>query len=144
MARNTNKNPRVFISYSWTSPEHEKWVLYLATKLYADGIYVVMDKFDLHAGHDTHAYMEKMVTDKSISKVLLVCDLQYARKAEKRKGGVGTEVQIISREIYEKVEQDKFIPIVVEYDKQNKPALLKGSDVPLVAEYGDEIGDVSE
>jgi hypothetical protein len=29
----TLKPPKVFISYSWTTPEHESWVLELATRL---------------------------------------------------------------------------------------------------------------
>ena len=61
------KNPKVFISYSWSSSDHEKWVLNLAEKLRGDGIDVILDKWDLGVGHDKYAFMERMVTDKDIS-----------------------------------------------------------------------------
>jgi hypothetical protein len=50
------------------------------------------------------------------------------RKADTRKRGVGTESQIVSKEVYEKVKQSKFIPIVCEFsDDENPfvPAFLK-------------------
>ena len=60
--------------------------------------------------------MEKMVTDPEIRKVILVCDKAYVDKADGRSGGVGTEAQIISGEIYAKQAQDKFVAIVTERD----------------------------
>jgi len=56
-----------------------------------------------------------------MSKVLVVCDKAYAEKADKRKGGVGTETHIISAEVYQKVRQEKFIPIIRERDEQGTP-----------------------
>src|ERR1039458_9658602 len=38
-----------------------------------------------------------MIHDESIAKVLVICDLGYQAKADDRKGGVGTETQLISR-----------------------------------------------
>ena len=35
--------PKAFISYSWTSPEHQQWVLDLATQLRESGVVVVFD-----------------------------------------------------------------------------------------------------
>jgi hypothetical protein len=64
--------------------------------------------------------MESMVTDPSITKVILVCDRVYADKADGRSGGVGTEAQIISGEIYESTTQDKFVAVVVERDDEGK------------------------
>jgi TIR domain len=113
--------PRLFVSYSWTSPQHAEWVLLLATELRESGVDVVLDKWDLKEGHDAHAFMESMVTDPSITKVLLICDRAYADKADGRSGGVGTEAQIISSEIYEKTTQDKFVAVVVEKDENGKP-----------------------
>ena len=56
------ENPKLFISYSWTSPDHEQWVLNLATELRESGIDVILDKWDLKEGHDANAFMERMVT----------------------------------------------------------------------------------
>lgn len=115
--------PKLFVSYCWSSPDHEQWVIDLATELTQSGVEVVLDKWDLKEGHDAVAFMEKMVTDSSIKKVLIVCDRAYAEKADGRKGGVGTETQIISREVYESTSQDKFAAVVAERDEAGKPFL---------------------
>jgi len=65
--------------------------------------------------------MERMVADSSISKVLLICDKAYKERADGRKGGVGTETQIISPEIYKTREHSKYIAIVAERDPDGKP-----------------------
>jgi hypothetical protein len=54
---------------------------------------------------------------------LVICDRIYAEKADARKAGVGTESQIISQEVYQKVEQSKFIPIVCEFTDDSNPFL---------------------
>jgi hypothetical protein len=115
--------PKLFVSYSWTSPDHEAWVLNLATDLRESGIDVIFDKWDLKEGHDAHAFMEKMVTDPKVNKVLLICDKAYVDKTDGRTGGVGTEAQIISGEIYEKQSQDKFVAIVRERSSDGKAYL---------------------
>ena len=112
--------PRLFVSYSWSSPDHETRVLRLATDLRESGVDVILDKWDPREGHDAHAFMEKMVTDPEIKKVVLVCDKAYVEKTDERTGGVGTEAQIISPEIYEKQDQDKFVAIVTERDEHGK------------------------
>jgi len=50
--RGSTEQPKVFISYSWSSPQHEQWVLDLAERLSGDGIIVVLDKWDLKEGQD--------------------------------------------------------------------------------------------
>lgn len=111
--RNT---PKVFISYSWTNESHQKWVIGLGEKLRANGIDVILDVWDLKQGQDKYKFMEQMVTDETITKVLIICDKKYKEKSDMSKGGVGTESQIISSEVYNKVQETKFIPIVVEYE----------------------------
>jgi len=117
------KNPKVFISYSWSNHQHEQWVIELATELMQNGVDVIFDKWDLKEGNDAIAFMEKMVTDPEIKKVIIVSDRVYAQKADSRKGGVGTETQIISKEIYDKVDQDKFVAVVAEKDEHGEPYL---------------------
>ena len=112
--------PKLFISYSWTTPDHEAWVVRLAEDLRGNGVEVVLDKWDLKEGQDSHAFMEKMVTDPEIKKVLLICDKEYVARANGRTGGVGTETQIITREIYEKQDQTKFVAVVTERDEAGK------------------------
>ena len=115
--------PRVFISYSWTSPDHLEWVVQLAEKLCGDGIDVILDQWDLKEGHDKYHFMEQMVSDPDVGTVLAISDQLYAEKADGRKGGVGTETQIISKEIYESTKQEKFVPIVRERDDDGKECL---------------------
>lgn len=121
MANDTSNPPRVFISYSWTNDPHIEWVADLGERLMNDGIDVVLDQWSLKDGQDLNAFMEQMVTDSSIKRVLIVCDAQYATKADSRKGGVGTESQIISQEVYERVDQEKFVPLIRERDDRGQP-----------------------
>ncbi|MBO0333366.1 TIR domain-containing protein [Sneathiella sp. CAU 1612] len=113
--------PKLFISYSWSNVEHEKRVLGLAAGLVESGVDVILDKWDLKEGHDAVAFMEKMVTDKSIKKVAIITDKTYAAKADGRAGGVGTETQIISKEVYDKQNQGKFVAVVMEKDDDGNP-----------------------
>ena len=57
---------KLFISYSWTSQDHETWVLNLAKELVENGVHVVIDKWDLKEGQDSYSFMEKMVSDTEI------------------------------------------------------------------------------
>ncbi|MDE2461917.1 MAG: TIR domain-containing protein [Gammaproteobacteria bacterium] len=113
----------MFISYSWSSPGHQARIRQWAERLRGDGVDVVLDIWDLKEGDDKYAFMEKMVTDVSVSHVLVFSDSEYAEKADARKAGVGTESQIISREIYSKIQQSKFIPIVCEFNQRGEPLL---------------------
>jgi hypothetical protein len=113
--------PRAFISYSWTNPIHEDWVINLAERLVSDGVDVVIDKWTLKEGQDKFNLMESMVKATDIDKVLILLDSKYADKANERSGGVGTETQIISPQIYENVSQEKFIPIIAERDEKGNP-----------------------
>src|ERR1700730_2772626 len=108
--------PKVFISYSWTSNEHQQWVLDLATALRDNGVDAILDKWDLKEGHDANAFMERMVTDETVEEVIIVLDRKYADKANARKGGVGTETQIITPQIYASADQNKFVGVVSEVD----------------------------
>ena len=122
-------NPKVFISYAWASKDYEAKVLSFASQLVGDGIDVVIDKWDMNEGNDTYSFMERCVTDPSITNVLMLIDPVYASKADAHTGGVGTETQIISAKVYQEVTQDKFIPIVFERDEDGtvcKPTYLQG------------------
>ena len=64
--------------------------------------------------------MEQCVTNHEIDRVLIICDKSYAEKADFRTGGVGDKIIIISPEVYGKVQQEKFIPVIVELDDYKK------------------------
>ncbi len=95
--KNRIEHPKIFISYAWGSQEHDEKVIALATNLKGDGIDVIFDKWQLKEGNDTFKFMEKSVLDESITNVLILIDPIYAKKANERAGGVGTETQIICR-----------------------------------------------
>lgn len=121
-------NTKVFISYSWHPEENKVRVQQLAERLMSDGVDVTLDVWSLKDGQDKYAFMEKMVADSEIKKVLIICNSDYAEKANARKGGVGTESTIMSDEIYSKVEQTKFIPILFEKESNGvicKPHFLR-------------------
>lgn len=115
--------PKVFISYAWSSEECRQKVLSFADQLINDGVDVLLDRY-LAPG----AFMESSVNDESVTNVLILMDKVYTEKANKRQGGVGTETQIISPELYGKVEQTKFVPVLFERDENGEictPTFLK-------------------
>lgn len=114
---------KVFISYSWGSEQYQKRVIELAERLVSDGVDIALDVWDLKKGHNLHKFMESMVSSEAISKVLLIVDKEYQRKANEGSGGVGVETEIVSAQIYNKADQDKFIPIVFEQDENGNPYL---------------------
>lgn len=121
--------PKVFVSYSWTNQAHTDRILEWCRRLVGDGVDVAIDRWSLSEGHDKYAYMERMVVDPTITHVLIFSDRAYAEKANDRAKGVGTESQIISAEIYGRTTQDKFLPIVCEFDANGEPCVpvfLKG------------------
>jgi hypothetical protein len=88
---------RVFISYSWESPEHIAWVRQLATDLKARGLDVWFDKWEIKLGDNILKSMEAGLLEADY--VLLVCTEDFADKANARTGGVGYEQAIVSTEI---------------------------------------------
>lgn len=126
----TAKNPKVFISYAWTSDEYREKVIAFASRLRQDGIDAILDAWDLKGGQNKYAFMEKMVTDPEVEKVLILCNEVYAEKADARKGGVGEETMIITPQVYAKADQTKFIPVIFERNADGErciPTYLKSN-----------------
>lgn len=121
--------PRVFISYSWTSPDYKERVLHLAGHLVTDGVDVILDRWHLRPGDDAYAFMERAVRDPEVDHVLILCDPMYVARADDREGGVGAETLIISPAVYGEARQTKFIPVLMERDPDGaavKPVYLSG------------------
>ncbi|MBL4746297.1 MAG: TIR domain-containing protein [Flavobacteriaceae bacterium] len=114
--------PKLFISYSWTSPEYIDQIKVIAERLIREHrIDVILDQFDLKDGEDAYAYMERMVTDDSVKKVAVFSDKMYTEKANARKSGAGTEAQIISSELYNNAKNNKYVLVLMENDEDNRP-----------------------
>lgn len=123
----TNK-PKVFVSYSWDPPSNQKNVFELIRKLESDQISVVYDKKDLFPGQDMNYFMESMLTSDEIDAVIIVCNRDYAEKANSRKGGVGYESELIITEVKSNPLQRRYIPVVMEHDENGElplPIFLK-------------------
>ena len=71
---------------------------------------VILDQWDLKYGDDLPHFMETAVRESDF--VLLVCTPEYARKSNEGKGGAGYEKRIVTGEMFQSVNQSKFIPIV--------------------------------
>lgn len=112
--------PRVFISYSWDSPAHQKWVLDLADELIRHGIDVIVDKRNLYPGEEITEFIERGIRECDV--FLMVCSDRYTEKAKGRIGGVGLETVISSATFLHARKTKKFIPAV---RNNTKPAASK-------------------
>ncbi len=121
--RRNSRKPTIFISWSESSLDHKRWVEYLVKCLCADGIKVVWDAWDLREGHNKYEFMLRIIKDPAIKRVLIICDYIYKAKADKGSDGVGVETRIIQQYVLENPAQEKFIPIVREFDENQKPCV---------------------
>jgi hypothetical protein len=118
--------PRVFISYSWDSNEHKKWVRELAEELSKYDMEVILDQSHILGGDETTRFMEQGITEATIR--LLVCTENYTIKANGRvPGGVGYETIITTNEYQQCApeERARFIPVI------RSNSLPKGKKLPI-------------
>ncbi|MEJ1962947.1 MAG: toll/interleukin-1 receptor domain-containing protein [Gammaproteobacteria bacterium] len=107
--------PKVFMSYSWETPEHKQWVSQLGAYLRSKGIDVILDQWHLRPGGDMVVFMQQSLQD--ANRVLVICTPTYVEKAARRTGGVGFEHMIVTGQMMKDLGTTKFIPIV--FDTQN-------------------------
>ena len=100
---------KVFISYCWE--QYDKFVEALATKLLSN-YDVIFDKWEIKHGHNMDYFMENSIRE--AEKVFVICEKEYAKKANHRISGVGVETSIISPKVYRNSKQEKFIPVFME------------------------------
>jgi len=86
--------PTAFISYSWDSDTHKKWVSDLGTRLRADGIDTKLDQWHAIPGDQLPHFMEREIRENQY--VIIVCTPKYKVKSDDRKGGVGYEGDIMT------------------------------------------------
>ena len=102
--------PTAFVSYTWESEAHKKWVLELAARLRADGIETILDQWHAIPGDQLPAFMEKAVRESNY--VLVICTPRYKDRSNRREGGVGYEGDIMTGEVFTTKNERKFIPIL--------------------------------
>jgi len=119
---------KIFISYSRSDADYINRVRELALDLANHAMEVELDQWSVTPGDDLIVYMERMVNDLTIDKVIILLDQKYQKKADSRKAGVGVEATIITSQIYadvaEKQGEQRFIPVVMKRDDETGKAFI--------------------
>lgn len=108
--------PRLFISYSHDSAEHEDRVLAFADRLRHDGIDALIDQYDTAPPDGWPMWMDRQIQKADF--VALVCTETYLRRVEGRElpgmgRGVLWEAKLIFNMLYpEDFNVQKFIPVL--------------------------------
>ncbi|MBU4321002.1 MAG: toll/interleukin-1 receptor domain-containing protein [Nitrospinae bacterium] len=103
--------PTVFVSYAHEEPDHDQWVIELASNLRHNAVDASLDAWDLIPGQDTTYFMESQIRNSDF--VILICTPLYAEKSNIPRGGVGYEKNIISAEMLQVSDlRPKFIPVL--------------------------------
>jgi hypothetical protein len=125
--------PKVLISYSHDSPEHEQRVLELADRLRADGIDCTIDQYVVTPAQGWPRWMDKQIRDSDF--VVMVCTETYYQRVmgeeEPGKGlGVRWEGHLIYQAIYRAESMNTtFIPVLFESgDNAHIPAPLQSTN----------------
>lgn len=131
MSTQITNPPKVFISYSWDSPEHKERILELANRLLREGIDCNIDEYEESPSEGWPRWVLNQLDWAEF--VIVVCTEQYDRRFRGReepgKGrGVTWEGAIINQVLYdEHVKSTKFIPVVFsDKDRDNIPSPLRG------------------
>jgi hypothetical protein len=109
--------PRVFISYSHDSEEHDERVLALAGRLRAEGVDANLDRYEFLPDSGWMHWMEEQV--RAADFVLVVCTERYRRSFDetgepKKWPGATRQGAIIPQAMYEKGGRiEKFVPVVM-------------------------------
>lgn len=88
-----DKKITAFVSYSWDSEEHQKWVRKLVDDLKSAGIDATMDNFETE--RQTVHLGEMMASVHKNDYTLVAMTPAYADKANQGQGGIGTETRYI-------------------------------------------------
>jgi hypothetical protein len=117
--------PKVFISYTYDSTEHELWVEKLARDLCdPGGVDVIFDKWDTRLGDNLPFFMEQGLSNAHL--VLCICSDKYVEKANAGVGGAGYEKKILTQYLMENANKEFVIPIMVNNTSKRLPTFLFG------------------
>lgn len=124
-------NPKVFISYSHDSPEHDDRVLAFSNHLRADGIDTILDQYNPYPVEGWPRWMDTQIRDAHY--VLMVCTETYYKRTmgEEIPGtglGVRWEGNLIYQHIYDAGSMNaRFIPILfADMETRHIPTPVKG------------------
>jgi len=112
----TGAPPKVFISYSHDTVEHQERVKTLADRLRADGVDAEIDQYNVSPPEGWPLWCERQIAAADI--VLMICTETYHRRVSgHEKGGTGLgvvwEARIIRQFLYDAgAVGDKFVPVL--------------------------------
>ena len=127
--------PRVFISYSHGSPQHNDRVLALAQQLRLDGVVSELDQF--HKDDkliEWPQWCEEQLRPEKSQYVLCVCTAEYKLRIENRVPadiGKGTlwEGRLIYNYLYKNKENSRLVPVLLAPDGEDcLPIVLQGEN----------------
>lgn len=125
-----SENPKVFISYSHDSKEHQDRVLELSNKLRSEGIDCSLDQYEDSPPEGWPKWMDRNV--KKSEFVLVVCTQTYYNRVigeDERGMGIKWESTLIYQQLYNAgANNTKFIPVIFNDGKfENIPEPLQGA-----------------
>jgi TIR domain len=112
---------KAFISYSWHSNDHIKWVNDLAQELARRQIRVVLDQKDLEFGQELTEFMEQAV---HTPVCIVICSSTYTQKAydrSKTRSGVGYEASLLANQIFKGRKRAQIIPVLRDNPSKELP-----------------------
>ena len=124
--------PRVFISYSHDSREHQDRVLALADRLRADGIDASLDQYEQSPPQGWPDWCEAEINKADF--VLVICTPTYCERMQRRQApgagrGVLWEARLIKQELYDAdLGNKKFVPVLFSDGRpEDIPRAIKGA-----------------
>ena len=111
----SQKDNKVFLSYTYEGEEHSAWVEKLALALNARGIYVFFDRWDVAPGDSITKFMDRGISEAKIG--LFICPPEATQRADEETKWTG----------YESIQ---FKVGATKEGKRIIPVLRSGEDVP--------------
>lgn len=125
--------PKVFISYSHDTREHEERILVLANSLRDHGVDVELDRYHVRPPQGWPRWCEEQLRPENSRYVLAICTQTYRSRIEGKTPanegrGVYWEGDVIYNYIYDAKANGRFIPIVLSGAKdEDIPLPLQGA-----------------
>lgn len=128
-----DKEKKIFISYSWDSEDHKKWIDRLANDLNAN-FNVEYDK-NLKVGINPFTYMKHNIV--SSDYVIVVFTPKYLNKVNSEKDtGVKYEFSIIEEDLFRTISIGKYLPIL--RDGSKKSSIPKSMQDAIYINFSDD------
>lgn len=123
-------NPKVFISYSHDSKEHQDRVLELSNKLRSEGIDCSLDQYEDSPPEGWPKWMDRNVKNSDF--ILVVCTETYYKRVDgtdEKGNGIKWESTLIYQQLYNAgTNNTKFIPVIFKDGEfKHIPEPLQGS-----------------